>query len=396
MRWSGVLPATALAGAAASAMVAVGFVSAPRANADTRITVPGAGPLYEPNIITQDIPGLGQRYLLGDGQQGLGSLTILQGYDLLNHEIGENWFPDSTAQVVNYPASIGILSGSLAAPGANDAIAAGQQELNDQIMNAVANGNGKPVVVAGLSEGTIVIDHELAYLATDPTAPSPSDLLFASFSNPQLGFADTYLPVGTFVPLADYTTQDMPDTQYDVDVVFHQYDAWANPPDRPWDLLSVVNALVGTRLYHNATALAAPSDAELISTVHDSLGGTIDTYMIPSSTLPLLEPLQGLGVPENIIDGLNMVLKPIVDEGYSALTPDAGPYLWHGELVGLPSSFSDIAQSLQSGISDVAGFLDSGVAQLDLPADITQSLGSGIADIANSLGSEIAQLFSAL
>ena len=282
MRWSGVLPATALAGAAASAMVAVGFVSAPRANADTRITVPGAGPLYEPNIITQDIPGLGQRYLLGDGQQGLGSLTILQGYDLLNHEIGENWFPDSTAQVVNYPASIGILSGSLAAPGANDAIAAGQQELNDQIMNAVANGNGEPVVVAGLSEGTIVIDHELAYLATDPTAPSPSDLLFASFSNPQLGFADTYLPVGTFVPLADYTTQDMPDTQYDVDVVFHQYDAWANPPDRPWDLLSVVNALVGTRLYHNATALAAPSDAELISTVHDSLGGTIDTYMIPN------------------------------------------------------------------------------------------------------------------
>jgi hypothetical protein len=395
MRWSGVLPATALAGAAASAMVAVGFVSAPRANADTRITVPGAGPLYEPNIITQDIPGLGQRYLLGDGQQGLGSLTILQGYDLLNHEIGENWFPDSTAQVVNYPASIGILSGSSAAPGANDAIAAGQQELNDQIMNAVANGNGEPVVVAGLSEGTIVIDHELAYLATDPTAPSPSDLLFASFSNPQLGFADTYLPVGTFVPLADYTTQEMPDTQYDVDVVFHQYDAWANPPDRPWDLLSVVNALVGTRLYHNATALAAPSDAELISTVHDSLGGTIDTYMIPSSTLPLLEPLQGLGVPENIIDGLNTVLKPIVDEGYSALTPDAGPYLWHGELVGLPS-FSDIAQSLQSGISDVAGFLDSGVAQLDLPADITQSLGSGIADIANSLGSEIAQLFSAL
>jgi hypothetical protein len=395
MRWSRILPATALAGAAASAMVAVGFVSAPRANADTRITVPGAGPLYEPSFITQDIPGLGQRYFLGDGQQGLGSLTILQGYDLLNHEIGENWFPDSTAQVVNYPASIGILSGSLAAPGANEAIAAGQQALNDQIMNAVANGNGQPVMVAGLSMGTIVIDHELAYLATDPTAPSPSDLLFTSFSNPQLGFADTYLPDGTFVPLADYTTQDMPDTQYDVDVVFHQYDAWANPPDRPWDLLSVVNALVGTRLYHNATALASPSDAELISTVHDSLGGTIDTYMIPSSTLPLLVPLQGLGVPENIIDSLNSVLKPIVDEGYSALTPDAGPYLWHGELLGLPS-LSDIAQSLQSGISDVAGLLDSGVAQLDLPADITQSLGSGIGDIANSLGSEIAQFFSAL
>ena len=90
MRWSRVLPATALAAAAASGMLAVGLVSAPRANADTLITVPGAGPLYEPSFITEDIPGLGQRYFLGDGQQGVGSLTIMQGYDLLNHEIGEN------------------------------------------------------------------------------------------------------------------------------------------------------------------------------------------------------------------------------------------------------------------------------------------------------------------
>jgi hypothetical protein len=332
-------------------LVAV-LVSAPSVTADTRITVPGAGPLYEPTIITQDIPGLGERYFVSNGQQAVGSLTILQGYDLLNHEIGENWFPASTAQVVNYPASIGILSGSLAAPGADDAIATGQQALNDQIMNAVADGNGQPVMVAGLSMGGIVIDHELAYLATDPTAPSPTDLLFTTFSDPQPGFADTYLPVGTFVPVADYTSQDMPDTQYNVDVVFHQYDAWANPPDRPWDLLSVLNALVGTRLYHNATALASPSDAELISTVHEPLGGTIGTYMIPSSTLPLLVPLQSMGVPENIIDNLNSVLKPLVDDGYSTLTPDAGPYLWHGELLGLPS-FTDIASSLASEVTHI-------------------------------------------
>jgi hypothetical protein len=352
VKWSQALPVTAFA---ASALVAVGF-AALRANADTRITVPGAGPLYEPDIITQDIPGLGERYFLGDTQQGLGSLTILQGYDLLNHEIGENWFPGSTAQVVNYPASVGILSGSLAAPGADDAIATGQQALNDQIMNAVSNGNGEPVVVAGLSEGTLVIDQELAYLTTDPTAPPPSDLSFASFSDPQLGFADTYLPAGTYVPLADYTMHDMPDTQYDVDMVFHQYDAWANPPDRPWDLLSVVNALIGTRLYHNAAALGAPSDAELISTVHDSLGGTVDTYMIPSATLPLLVPLQWLGVPEDIIDGLNSTLKPVVDEGYSALTPDAGPYLWHGELLGLPS-FSELVDSLGTQLNQVLSAL---------------------------------------
>ncbi len=108
-------------------------VSLPPAAADTRITVPGAGPLYYPNFLIH-LPYLGQALLEG-GIPGPSSVSILQGYDLLNHAIGENWFPGSMAQVVNYPASIGILSASLAAPSVNDAVAMGQRALNDQIMN---------------------------------------------------------------------------------------------------------------------------------------------------------------------------------------------------------------------------------------------------------------------
>src|SRR6202022_3695428 len=97
------------------------------APADTRITVPGAGPLYFPKFITE-LPYLGQVLLQG-GVAGPPSVSILQGYDLLNHAIGQNWFPGSLAQVVNYPASIGLFSGSLTAPTANQAIAMGQQQL---------------------------------------------------------------------------------------------------------------------------------------------------------------------------------------------------------------------------------------------------------------------------
>jgi PE-PPE domain len=233
---------------------------------------------------------------------------------------------------VNYPASIGLLSGSLAAPGADDAIAMGRVSLHDQIINAVVNGNGDQVVVAGLSQGTMVINRELAYLATNPAAPRAGAVLFVTFSSPELGLAATYLPVGFTVPLINYTVRGLPDSQYDLNVVFGQYDAWANPPDRPWNPVAVANALFGALYQHNPPATAMPSDAVVVSRVTSELGGTTTTYMIPSPTLPLLRPLQQLGVPESIVSALNFRLKPIVDAGYSSLTPQAGPYFWRGQL----------------------------------------------------------------
>ena len=123
----------------------------------TRITVPGAA------------PGL------------LTGHETPQQYAAINTAIGENWFPGTTPEVVKYPATAGWPSG-LTAPTANQSIAIGQQMLNTDILNAVAT--GQPVVVTGLSEGTIVIDAEEAYLATAPNAPPPSMVSFVEFANP--------------------------------------------------------------------------------------------------------------------------------------------------------------------------------------------------------------------
>ncbi|MGO9509018.1 MAG: PE-PPE domain-containing protein, partial [Mycobacterium sp.] len=318
----------------ASAAETLAPVSIPGAAAGTRITIPGAGPLYYPNFITT-LPYLGQ-VLLEGGVPGPNSVSILQGYDLLNHAIGGNWFPGTMAQLVNYPASIGIFSGSLAAPNVNDAVAMGRQALNDQIMNAFVNGNGSPVSIAGLSEGTLVVNRELAYLATDPNAPPPNALKFAMFSSPELGLAHIYLPNGFTVPLINYTVQGIANTQYDVSVVFGQYDFWGNPPDRPWNLLADVNTLFGALYYHDPVSLMSPSDMVQLSSVTQPAGGTITTYMFPSPTLPMLMPLQAIGVPQPIVSNLNSMLQPIVNAGYSSLTPDAGPYFSGGYLQGLP------------------------------------------------------------
>lgn len=302
--------------------------------ATTRITLPGAGPLYMPRFITE-LPFLGLVY--GQGFPEPPNASILQAYDALNVAIGQSWFPNSVAQVVNYPASVGILSGNPFAPTANQAVAIGQQMLNEQIMTAVTGGT--PVQIAGLSMGTLVVNRELAFLATSPTAPPPGDLQFAMFASPELGLAHIYLPNGFTVPIMDYTAHGMSNTQYNVDVVFGQYDGWGNPPDRPWNLLSVVNSLFGTVYMHNTPALLPLSDAVQLSSETTSLGGTINTYMVPAPTLPMLLPLQQIGVPQPIVSGLNSFLKPIVDAGYSSLDPTAGPYFLQGSLVGLPRLF---------------------------------------------------------
>ncbi|WP_205875975.1 PE-PPE domain-containing protein [Mycobacterium camsae] len=304
----------------------------PNAAAATRITVPGAGPLYLPNFFTR-FPYLGQLFY-GSGVPGPVSVSILQGYDLINHAIGQNWFPGSLAQVVNYPASMGLLSGSLAAPDVNDAVAMGQGALNDQIMNAVLNGGGSPISVAALSQGTIVVNRQLAYLAANPgAAPPPHALQFVLFASPELGVLQTYLPDGFTLPIVNYTVQPLANTQYDVDVVFAQYDGWAHFPDRPWNIPAVVNSLFGVVYYHNTASLASMSEAIELSSVATPLGGTITTYMIPSPTLPILLPLQQLGVAQSVINNLNAFLQPLVNSGYSSLAPDTGPYFSHGSLV---------------------------------------------------------------
>ena len=315
----------------ACAVIAIGMGPA-RAQAQTRITVPGAGPLYYPNIVAK-LP-LGRLYFFGTNEESGPPLSILAAYDLLNHQIGENWFPGTTPEVVNYPASMGLLSFSVAAPGVDDAVATGRRSLDDQIRTAVAGGDS--VVVAALSEGTLVVNRELAHLAASSNAPPAGLVSFAMYASPELGLASIYLPVGAWVPLMKYTAHDLADSQYDVSVVFHQYDFWGDPPDRPWNLLAMANSLAGMVYFHDGTPLATPSDAVVVSKVTSDLGGTTTTFMIPSPTLPLLKPLQRLGVPRQAVDALNSVLKPIVDAGYSRLTPAAGPYLSHGRLAFTP------------------------------------------------------------
>ena len=53
-----------------------------------------------------------------------------------------------------------------------------------------------------------------------------------------------------------------------------------------------------------------------ITTSVNALGGVTTTYVVPTADLPMLRPLKALGVPQETIDALETVLRPIIDSAY--------------------------------------------------------------------------------
>lgn len=293
-----------------------------------------------------------------------------QGWLDFASRVGENWLPGTTPVAVDYPAQLGPLSGPSALT-TDQSTAIGQQNLHAAILRELAK--GEPIVVAGLSEGTLVIDQELRYLQNDPTAPPAQDITFYVFGDMGRGLGQMYLP-GVTIPFVGQTFSPLPDSQYDTVVVNEQWDGWANPPDRPWNLLAVLNAVMGA-VYtvngsndHSQTSLDSMADAVLVSKTTSSLGGTTTTYMIPREQLPLTRPLLQLGVPTWAVDEIDKLLMPLIQTGYSTLTPNLGPHIDHGQLVWTspPAPAAEpVSTAAQSDVTPV----QTGIASTDAAPD---------------------------
>lgn len=235
-------------------------------------------------------------------------------------------------QQVDYPAGLWPWTGLDTATGAHS-IAVGVPALDHAIR--AAQGQGQTLVI-GESLGSLVVDQQLRDLADRPDAPDPSTVRFQVIAAPgRPGGLLSYLPVGAYEPLTGTRIKPVPETPYDVTVIKLQYDAIASWPDRPWHLLSVLNALAGSVFYHGTDHYGnAAQDvingrvpSENISTTVNSQGGVTTTYTVQQNPA-LLHPLEPI-FPEAVAE-VNKVLAPIINLGYSELTPDAGPHLAPG------------------------------------------------------------------
>jgi hypothetical protein len=66
---------------------------------------------------------------------------------------------------------------------------------------------------------------------------------------------------------------------------------------------------------------------EYVTTTVNTKGGVTTTYLVPR---PLALTAPFATVAPNAVNNVNKVLTPVVNRGYSTLTPDAGPYLAPG------------------------------------------------------------------
>jgi hypothetical protein len=234
--------------------------------------------------------------------------------------IGSGFYPDVHISVIDYPASAWPISG-LNTPTIGQSVAIGTDNLDAAIRAHYAANPDEPVVVAGASQGSLVMDAVQARYANDPSAPPPGAVTFIVFGAPQTGpnGVTRRLSEGTYVPLFDLTVHRPAESQYNTIVVVGEYDGWADFPDRPWNLISVANALFGVQYAHAQSALVGPDDMphENVTVTTNSKGGTATTYLVPTDPLPLTRPLRDIGAPREWVDRIDAVLKPIVDAGYS-------------------------------------------------------------------------------
>ncbi len=210
--------------------------------------------------------------------------------------------------VVEYPSGLWPITG-LRDPTLGASVAIGTANLV-----AAAKTTPGPLVLAGVSQGAMVVQQAEAILNNDPAIPS--DTTFILIADPNLGaFAGVY---GRYIPIVDYTPRPPVDTRFTTIVVSNEYDGFGDPIRNPGNLLTVANAFMGMAIVHpyaqNSDLSAVPA-SNITSTVN-SQGGTTVSYRVPTRHLPLTQPLRDIGVPAAVVDGIDSALRPIIDSGY--------------------------------------------------------------------------------
>ncbi|AFM15354.1 PE-PPE domain-containing protein [Mycolicibacterium chubuense NBB4] len=231
--------------------------------------------------------------------------------------IGINFHDDVDPQIVDYSQN----------PFATErALAAGVMQAEI----AVREIDGE-VVVIGESMGSMVASRLAAKLAASSDPPSPNDIRFVLIASPEEGIAQ-YFKVGTYIPLLNYRVSRVAESPYPTAVVIGEYDFWADPPDRPWNLVALANAALGVVFVHGPPTW--PVDPVDVPPENVTVDGTVTTYLVPTEHLPLTQPLRLLGIPDRVVDAADRILRPIVDAGYRRQDKpgDMRPYLADGRI----------------------------------------------------------------
>lgn len=349
-----------------SSAVAIGLVSA-------GLTVcPSPAGAAVPAVQAVQLTGAGLP--LGGGAAlimgGSGMPTPGPGYaDLVNELYLAPLGFTGTTQILTTPETLypflGAFTGTF-----DSSVDEGSQILEAAILDQIAGGQvdaDNPVVVFGWSQSAVISSLLMQQLADQGV---PSDyvhfVLIGNENLPNGGMLSRFdLPTGTYpeLPSVGMTFSGAaPADLFPTTVYTTEYDGFANFPQYPLNFLSTINAVMGIIFAHTTYLGLSPEEiANAVPLPTSSPDLLTDYYMIPSSTLPLLAPLQLLPYIGNpLVDLLDPALRVLVNLGYGNIEHGWSPEFADTPTgIGVLPDFSVLQQvpqalfdGVQKGITD--------------------------------------------
>ncbi len=194
---------------------------------------------------------------------------------------------------------------------------------------AVAEHPNDHLVIYGYSQGAAIANVEKQRLAEQyPWGTTAPDIDFVLGGDPNLpnGGLHARFP-GLYIPILDWSFNgpESTDTQFDTVVITRQYDAVADFPLYPLNLVADLNAALGFFYVHlNGFDVSLADDAPTSPSRQETYGDT-DYYFFETQDLPLFGPLRTLGVPEKYIDVVEPFFRVLVELGYDRSIPLGEP-----------------------------------------------------------------------
>lgn len=267
-------------------------------------------------------------------------------------------------------------------------VSQGLQILNDALQPYIQTGT--PVGVFGYSQSAVIASLEMRALqaAGVPNQDVQFELI-GDLMNPNGGIFERFAGLDLAALGIDFYGAT-PSNAYHTTIYTMEYDAWADFPRYPLDILSDLNSMESSThfLYPTLTA------AQVNSAIPLSTSGATQTsyYVIPVDNLPLLDPLRG-SIPifgNAIADLLQPDLTYLVNLGYGDPL-----YGWSTSPANVPtpaglfpplSAFQELPGLLVSGAQQgvqnfIGDFTGTGPNPVTLP-----SLSSATSVLASSSG----------
>ncbi|MGA8330488.1 MAG: PE-PPE domain-containing protein [Mycobacterium sp.] len=227
---------------------------------------------------------------------------------------------------------------------ASTSLQVGLADLQAAMAQQPAN---QPYLVEGFSQSAqIAVDEKIDLMQAGSPPPDVTFLLLGSGNRPDGGFLERF--PGLVIPgLTGFDFNGAEPTDADITTIdiANQYDGNADFPQYPINVVADLNSVLGFIYQHagygdgplpeEVPAIWPPSDPLSGPYVDDFVPGSTDIvkqvdgdttfYFIPTTDLPLLDPLRSLGVPEPVLNIFQPALQVIVEAGYDRSIPFGDP-----------------------------------------------------------------------